>query len=172
MITGPGRNPKSEPNRPYQSLWIRARYSTIYLLHGPDEATVQAQIIQALKPLRVVVWETDAGGKKTLGRLSRALHSMPILKRLIPAILAAARGFLPAGHSDLTGYMPDGRAIFLEVKAPEKINTKGTQERPAGKPTPEQLSFLDPAAAAGCVVGVVWSPWDAVEIIRAAGKSA
>jgi hypothetical protein len=60
----------------------------------------------------------------------------------------------PKGSPDIHGYLRDGRALFIEVK------------RPSGRITPEQQSFINDAAGAGCValvarsVSEVWERLD------------
>jgi hypothetical protein len=44
------------------------------------------------------------------------------------------------------------------------------QARAAGKPTDDQLEFLDTMAAAGALVGVAWSPEDVADILKGARK--
>lgn len=59
--------------------------------------------------------------------------------------------FAPAGTPDIAGYTPDGTFLGIEVKD-------------LAEPTPEQLSFLDNAASAGCLVGVAHNVKEAMDI--------
>lgn len=58
------------------------------------------------------------------------------------------------GWPDLTGFRrSDGRAVFIEVK------TK------TGRPSAEQLRFIELAKKSGCLAGIARSVEDALEII-------
>jgi len=62
---------------------------------------------------------------------------------------------VPKGFSDLFGVRkPDGRAVFIEVKT-----TKG-------KPTQEQLHFLETMRKNGAIAGVCRSVEDAINLIK------
>ena len=164
---------KGVVERPFLSTWSRDRYTPLYLAWGPSEETVQTDIMGALQTLRIRAWVTDAGAKGVRGRLSSLLRSLPVPPKLHALILSAVHAVLPVGHPDIAGFMPDGRALYLEVKAPEQVDPKtGKSLRPAGKPSAHQLAFLDGADSAGCVVGIVWSNKDAIEIIKAATRAA
>lgn len=63
------------------------------------------------------------------------------------------KGTLPAGFSDLL-FIGDGFIAFIEVKAPR------------GKPSPEQLHFLDTMRQKGHRGGVAYSIEDAIKIIN------
>jgi len=54
------------------------------------------------------------------------------------------------GSSDIIGVMPDGRALFVECKAPD------------GRLSPEQREFLDEARRSGalCVLAKDWAELD------------
>ena len=57
------------------------------------------------------------------------------------------------GGSDLIGWTRDGRFVAIEVKV-EK-----------GKPTEQQLAFVEAAKSMGCVAGVVWSVEEAMGLL-------
>lgn len=59
------------------------------------------------------------------------------------------------GLPDICGFMKDGRALYVEVKAPK------------GRPAYWQQQFLDAAAKAGCVAGVARSLDDAAALLSA-----
>ena len=156
--------------RPYPWRWDRARYPRLYLLQGPDEEPVHQAILEALRAVGCVVWTTDAGGKRLRAALIAALYRLRVPARLIAPIAAALVNCLPKGHPDIAGFTLHGRALFIEVKAPERLDHKtNLQDRPAGRPDKDQLAFLDRAARAGCICGVAWSAQDALAIVRAAG---
>lgn len=62
-----------------------------------------------------------------------------------------------AGHSDLYGVLPGGRAFFLEVKRPGGRTSKVRLAR--------QKAFRDRAAAAGALTGSAASVAEAVDIL-------
>lgn len=61
------------------------------------------------------------------------------------------------GVPDLIGTIPGGRMLLIEVKGPE------------GRPTPEQLAFLERHAGAGAVAFVAREPMGVVRELAAAG---
>lgn len=96
------------------------------------ETELTRAIIDMLTGLGIVVWRQQCGSVRV------------------------KRGYMhlaPEGTPDICGHMPDGRALFLEVKMPKE------------KPTAEQEAFLSRAARAGCLVGVVRSVEDAVRVV-------
>ena len=61
---------------------------------------------------------------------------------------------VPKGFSDLFGFRKsDGKAVFIEVKTP------------TGKPSQEQLKFLDTMRKNGAVAGICRSIGDAMNLI-------
>lgn len=61
---------------------------------------------------------------------------------------------LPKGHPDLYGHDHEGRIFYIEVKYKD------------GKPSPEQVKFLEEARADGCRAGIARSVAEAMEIIQ------
>lgn len=62
---------------------------------------------------------------------------------------------VPKGFPDLFGFRKsDGRAVFIEVKAPK------------GKPSAEQLKFIETMRKNGAIAGVCRSTGDAVKLIQ------
>lgn len=61
---------------------------------------------------------------------------------------------LAVGSSDLIGIAPDGRFLAVEVKTKQ------------GKPTKQQILFINAVLKAGGIAGIVRSPADALELIR------
>jgi len=150
--------------------WNKARYPRTYLWGGQLEASVQADIVDALKTSRIDVRVVDSGSKGLRGKLAQVCMALGLSAGTATAIMNALRsvgGAADAGYSDLSGALaPNGRAFFIEVKHPARLDpVSGRQLRPAGKPAPEQLDFLDKRAAEGCIVGVAWSINDAFEIL-------
>lgn len=62
---------------------------------------------------------------------------------------------VPKGFSDLFGWRrSDGKAIFIEVKTPK------------GRPSKEQLNFIERAKQDGCIAGICRSADDAIKLIK------
>ena len=61
----------------------------------------------------------------------------------------------PAGTPDITGHMPDGRALYIEVKDPTARRSQESARRRAA--VAAQEAFIARAAAAGCVAFVARS---------------
>lgn len=62
---------------------------------------------------------------------------------------------VPRGFSDLFGFRrSDGRAVFIEAKTPK------------GKPSAEQVKFLETMRKNGAIAGICRSAEDAVKLIQ------
>lgn len=61
---------------------------------------------------------------------------------------------LAIGSSDLIGITPDGRFLAVEVKTPK------------GRPTKEQLNFIEQVRNAGGIAGIARSVEDALDLLR------
>lgn len=162
-------SPKPTPDRPYLWEWDPLRYGRSYLFGKIREDRVQADIVSALALLGIHASVVDVGGAAMRGKFYGAMVRAGIAECMARAVLKGVSGVSAGepGHSDLHGVLaPDGRAFFIEVKAPAWINpqTGGTIQR-QGEPSEEQLSFLDAKAAAGAIVGVAWNVADALDIL-------
>ena len=61
---------------------------------------------------------------------------------------------LPEGFSDLSGVrVSDGKAVFIEVKTP------------TGKPTDQQINFINKMRSYGAIAGICRSVKDAIQLI-------
>ena len=68
---------------------------------------------------------------------------------------------VPKGFSDLFGVrISDGRAVFIEVKAP------------GGKPSKPQIDFIKQMKISGAVAGICYSVEDALKLIREGTENA
>lgn len=65
---------------------------------------------------------------------------------------------LPRGFSDLFGVSSDGRAFFIEVKAP------------GGRTSHDQACFIEVVREWGALGGIAHSPEQALQILRQAQK--
>lgn len=57
------------------------------------------------------------------------------------------------GHSDLYGHRPDGQAFYIEVKTP------------TGRPTQQQIRFLNAMKNSGARAGLARNPEEAINIV-------
>lgn len=153
----------------YRRAFDPARYSTVYLLEQVPERDVQATTLAHLRALGIPALAVDAGAAKLRGRAWGALKRAGVQDPR--GALHGQTGAGMAGLVDVVGTLPGGRALFLEIKAPQHLTmsraTAGriiVKER-AGKPTDDQLAFLDTMAAAGALVGIIWGPGDLEEIL-------
>jgi hypothetical protein len=139
----------------YQRRFDASRYSLGYLLAQMPERDVQRGIVQYLGFIGAKPVEIDAGAKQL-----RASHGG----------FKGGAGAAHAGVVDIGCTLTGGRALWLEVKAPQWLTIgkrgKPVQARAAGEPTIEQLAFLDEHELAGALVGVAWSIGDVEAIVR------
>lgn len=74
--------------------------------------------------------------------------------------------WLPAGSPDLHGLLvPLGRSVYLEMKKPAQLGLRWKWIGKPGEPSPEQLTFLLAKHRTGCIVGIVWSLQNALDIL-------
>lgn len=143
----------------------RRRYGDNILKFYTTEAEVQEAILGALTYLRVKAFPVDAGAKalrgRAVGALKRAGLSAEALK---------GRTGIQAGVSDVIGTLPGGRALYIEVKVPCRLDSSGHVATAAGRPTKEQVDFLEMMQAQGAVCGVCWSAVDAIDLVQKAMK--
>jgi len=150
--------------------WNRAAQSRSVLSLGPDEAVTQDAILILLRSKRIEAEAIDAGGKKIRGVVAAVLRSMKVPQATIAIVQARMKGAAPTSWPDITGILPGGRALFIEVKAPERVDLlTGRQLRAPGKAEPEQLVMLDRLHQRGALVGVCWSMEDARRLLASVG---
>lgn len=112
-----------------------------------EETRIQNAILLALSEAGCTVWRVETAG----AWVGRVIH-----KERDTVTLAGARMFttgLCKGGSDIIGVAQDGRFIAIEVK------TK------TGKPSKEQLTFIDIIRKAGGIAGIARSPAEALELL-------
>jgi hypothetical protein len=156
--------------RLYYDSFDRSRYNDAYLLGCVSEATVQKNALATLNLHRIPALAVDAGGAKLRGRACRVLRGAGVRNA---AAKGGTQGACSAGLSDILGTLPGGRALYIEVKAPEWLTRSPKtgrliQKAAPGKPSDEQLAFLDTMAEAGALVGIIWSPDDLNELLTGA----
>jgi hypothetical protein len=162
----------SPPDRPYLHQWDASRYKRAYLFGDVPEAKVQDDIRRALGYFRVEAAVIDAGFSAIRGKVYSALKRLRVADSVIQAVMAALKDIAaaPVGWSDLNGCLaPSGRAFYIECKSPARLDPqRGTIITPAGRPSADQLNFLDRMHARGALVGVAWSVDDALQILAPA----
>jgi hypothetical protein len=148
---------------PFPHAFDRARYKPLYLMRHLSESEVQAEIVSQLRALNVDAIAIDAGGKKTRGLMMARAKQQG--RTFDPALLSTKTDL--KGFPDLEATLaPEGRALYIEVKAPEWIEPtmdfgeKFRTVRKAHKPTEEQLAFLLAKHERGAIVLVAWSVTD------------
>lgn len=112
------------------------------------ETRVQNAIMLALSNAGCTVWRVETSGVW----VGRQIH-----KDGDTVTLANARMFLSGlckGGSDIIGIDPIGRFLAVEVKTE------------TGRPTKEQLNFINAVKAAGGIAGIARSPREALELLR------
>jgi hypothetical protein len=141
------------------------RYSENYLIRQLTEAQVQDAIIAELEFWKVDVIAIDAGMKRARGRILSSAKQLGISAGA--AIAKFTAGGLPAGWPDLHATLaPDGVALYVEVKAPAWIDPKTKRIiSEAGKPSKEQLFYLDSKHRRGAIVCVAWSVEDVLLVL-------
>ena len=151
---------------PFPHLWDPSRYARAFLMHDWKEEDAQAETVAQVAALGLELWHTDAGAKKARGRVQKVLRLAGQAALAKEAAKVQGASALPAGFSDLHGVLaPHGRAVYLEHKRPGLYDQAGRCLRQPGKPEPEQLQFLLSMYHRGAVVGVIWSPSDALAIL-------
>ncbi|MGH9747681.1 MAG: hypothetical protein ACRD59_16420, partial [Candidatus Acidiferrales bacterium] len=120
---------------------------------------VQHSSLSLLALYKVDAIPIDAGGRRQRGRMMGAAKKSGIDLGAISNVKTWYS--IPAGFADLEGTLaPDGRSLYIEVKAPAWIGSNGHIIRRAGQATPEQLDFLMSKHQRGAVVLVAWSSLD------------
>lgn len=112
------------------------------------ETKLQNAIMLALSNAGCTVWRVETSGVW----VGRKIHSDGDT-----VTLANARMFLSGlckGGSDIIGIDPIGRFLAVEVKTE------------TGRPTKEQLNFINAVKAAGGIAGIARSPREALELLR------
>lgn len=141
------------------------RLPWLYLMQCLKESFVQQQILELLALYRVDAVPIDAGGRRQRGRMMGAAKAAGVNLGGIQNVKTGAA--IPKGFADLEATLaPEGRALYIEVKAPRWIDSQGSVIRPAGKPTAEQLEFLLSKHMRGAAVMVAWSAFEVDDYLR------
>lgn len=144
---------------PFPWEFQRHRYTELYLMSCVQESLVQADIISLLKNYRVEGFPIDAGGRRARGAMIGAAKNAGISIGHLASVKTG--GAIPKGFADLESTLaPDGRSLYIEVKAPAWFDEGMRVIRPAGFASQDQLDFLLEKHKRGAVVMVAWSAQD------------
>lgn len=113
-----------------------------------EETKIQNAILLALSDSGCVVFRNETSG----AWVGKILHRDSGQVTLTDARMMTFG--LCVGSSDIVGMAPDGRFLAIEVK------TK------TGRPTKEQLRFIEAVRNAGGIAGIARSPEEALDLIR------
>lgn len=102
-----------------------------------SEKQIECAILEYLQLINITAWKQNSGCLKVENRFVR--------------FATDARGRSVKGISDIPGYLPGGRALYIEVKRPGKY------------PTPDQKAFLKNAKESGCLAFVARSVQDVTD---------
>lgn len=112
-----------------------------------QETAIQRRIMLALSEAGCTIWRNETSGAWVGKQLHRAGDQVTLTNaRMI-------RFGLAVGSSDLVGIAPDGRFLAVEVK------TK------TGRPSAEQINFIEAVRRAGGIAGIARCPEEALELI-------
>lgn len=150
----------------------RTRYPEDYLRRGLSETNVQILVLARLRQLGCWVHVVDVGADRLRRTAAGALRRAGVRGAAI-----VGRTGMAAGIPDVVGIAPDGRALFVEVKAPawvqfSPLTGKLRQRRAAGAPSEDQRAFLLEAERRGAVAGVAWAASDVDAIVTGARRAA
>lgn len=113
-----------------------------------QETKIQNSILLALSKAGCLVFRNETSG----AWVGKILHQDGQQVTLTDARMI--RFGLTKGSSDIVGIAPDGRFLAVEVKTPK------------GRPTKEQLRFIEAVKNAGGIAGIARSVEDALDLIR------
>lgn len=117
-----------------------------------QETAIQNRILIALSGSGCTVWRVETAGVW----MGRKIHSDGSTVTLANARMMQSG--LCRGGSDIIGISPDGRFLAIEVKTPK------------GRPTKEQLRFIEAVRRAGGIAGIARSVDDALELLAQYGR--
>jgi hypothetical protein len=143
---------------PFLWQYESVRYTEFYKASCVSEQQVVTDIASYLARFHVDVAVIDAGGKRSRGQmLAIAKKNGLLASAMRPLINMRTGSAFPEGFSDIEATLaPGGKALYIEVKAPEWLHPK----RAAGQPTEAQLHFLYEKWKRGALVMVAWSVGD------------
>lgn len=155
---------RTKESWPFPWKFDGSRYGDLYLMNQVTEAQVQKDILAMLALYKVDAVPIDAGGRRQRGRMMGAAKAAGVNLAGVQNVKTGAA--IPAGFADLEATLaPEGRSLYIEVKAPAWIDGKNKVIRRAGKASPEQLEFLLSKYERGAIVLVAWSSQDVEDYV-------
>lgn len=119
-----------------------------------SEDDVQTSILVELHRRGILAWHLDAGGRKT----RRVLQARGV------AMGAGGQGDIPEGWPDIFGILPNGRALFIEVKRPGcRVGTRQIQA--AGTLSAAQIDFLALVERQNTLAFAAWDVSDVIDAL-------
>lgn len=112
------------------------------------ETKLQRLIMLALSEAGCTIWRNETSG----AWMGKQIHKAGDQVTLTNARMMTFG--LCVGSSDLVGIAPGGRFLAVEVKTPK------------GRPTKEQLRFIEAVRNAGGIAGIARSVDEALDLIR------
>src|ERR1700682_3544445 len=144
---------------PFPCTFERMNYRDLYLMSCITETQVQSAILELFQLFKVDGVPIDAGGRRQRGRMTGAAHAAGIDLAGVQNVKTGRA--IPGGFADLEATLaPEGRALYIEVKAPQWIDELGRVIRVAGKASDAKLMFLLSKHERGALVMVAWSAGD------------
>lgn len=144
---------------PFPCTFERMNYRDLYLMSCITETQVQSAILELFQLFKVDGVPIDAGGRRQRGRMTGAAHAAGIDLAGVQNVKTGRA--IPGGFADLEATLaPEGRALYIEVKAPQWIDGRKKVIRTAGKASADQLEFLLSKHERGALVMVAWSAQD------------
>jgi len=109
----------------------------------PTEKQIEREILAYLELRTITSWKQNNGCLKAGDRFVKFFMD--------------AKGKSIKGMPDIAGYLPNGRALYIEVKRPKKY------------PTPEQRAFIINAQESGCLAFIAHSVQEVHEVLLEEG---
>ena len=114
------------------------------------ETAIQHRIMLALSGAGCTIWRNEVAGAWVGHQIHKDRDQITLTNSRMVVFGVGGKG-----GSDLIGVTPDGHFLAVEVKTPK------------GKPTKEQVTFIEAVKKAGGVAGIARSPEDALALIHA-----
>ncbi len=112
------------------------------------EKEIQNRIMLKLSEAGCVVYRNETAGVWAGHKIGTTTKGDAVLRDAKPMLAGLCKG-----SADIIGIAPDGRFLAVEVKTPK------------GRPSAEQINFIDVVNRSGGIAGIARSPEDALDLI-------